>query len=207
MYRDIWSRIGGGWASGGTAPPIRPLGLEPLEPRLLLSADVTPAEPLSLLEVSVGEQVVLAELNDEDQGLQPPDVCIIAAYEVDGSAPDDTVTAEPISHEAGDVAPPVQTAAETSPVSVVVSAGAVESALAVVVDSEVSSVVFADEPAGPVGADPQVPVACSQVLPGDIRGPPEGFSTAVSSLLCGSCSTMGGSDGCDAGFTAGLRNQ
>jgi hypothetical protein len=76
----FWSWIRGQQGTGESVPPQAAPTLEPLEPRILLNADMLGIEPLRTLDVQSCEQVIQVDLNHQSETTDQSDSSLILSY-------------------------------------------------------------------------------------------------------------------------------
>ncbi len=157
MRRGMWSWLGektGVPVGANDYSPIRPAGapcFEPLEPRLLLNADLSTLQPLLTLNVPSPEQEIHVSLEQRDSDSQA------------GSSP--LLTIDVASAERIDQPASASLSSETPVASVECGVLAEET-------EADSSGITQDDSAAPVLSAQQDNVPASEALPIEIRGPP-----------------------------------
>jgi len=175
-------------------PPL----LEQLEPRLLLSADLLGAHPLTSLGTSLNEQAVLVNLNQKDDEIRQNDsslvlTCLASVGEADPSQADlsdgsltaaDTKDANPGGQPLEDILQPAQVNEAATGAFAGMPLRQVESAVQVVVESEGSAAPVGNESAGPIVSDRHDSIAGSDGFPIAARGPPAESCNSLSAFFC-----------------------
>ncbi len=161
MLKVLWNLVG---RTGGVAEEVQPAGpavFEPLEPRLLLSADLGVAQPLPS-EFASTDYAIHVDLNQRDD-LPQADVTPVLTLELEAGAetPDVCGQAEPAGTDSTIV--PVVSQATGEQVEYGITASA---------EASGSPVLFPDEQAGPAVPDQQDFALGSESPSVEIRGPP-----------------------------------
>jgi len=192
VWRRIWNRRGGAAGGKEIVHPQRPPTFEQLEPRLLLSADLTGIEPVLLPETTVSEHAIFVDF-DQEQANLPESLLTITAdstepvqpEEVDESQVDLKDGSSDGPEPLGDAARPAELgaslAADVGIQKTVLGASLGQVACVVQAESPSSGTCSQEESADPVVADQQDVIAASEASSIEIRGPPQVDSDSVSS--------------------------
>jgi hypothetical protein len=146
---NVWGWLRGERGARGETQPPCPPSLEPLEARLLLSADLIGTEIFASLQVSLRECAIDVDVDRQDQGIEEYDPCLILTYlasadetgpsqvaESGGSTPAGTEDDSSVGQPLDDTMQPVEANVGVTGTLVTTPLGQVESAVQIAADSD-----------------------------------------------------------------------
>ncbi len=171
MLKVLWNLVG---RVGGVAENVQPAGpaiFEPLEPRLLLNADLAGAQPLPS-ELASTDYAVHVDLSRQDDSPQVDVTSVLTlSLETDGGTPDVCGQAGPANTDSAVTSDLSQAVGDRVEYGVIASA-----------QTSGSSVSFQNEQAGPATPDQQDIALSSETPSIEIRGPPSPSCDSVNPL-------------------------
>jgi len=183
---SVWRWITGREGAAERVQPVRAPSFEPLEPRLLLDANLTDAQPLSCPVVTLDNQAIVIDLNREGAGSQESDSCVIAMLPM--SCGQASLAEQPDSSsqsEVSDLGPVGQDDATDSETDPTVDINLRTAGGSVVALDGAASEVLSDTPEGCAdrcncGDEPVTVQAPADAAP---RGPPVTGETTISQII------------------------
>jgi len=223
VRRSIWSWAGGRQSRGEKAQSERLPGLEPLEPRLLLSADLIGTPPLTTLDTGVNQQAIFVDLQEQNN---QPETSQPAIFTLELAPFTEAATPEQVGDATGDAGSSIQTEPDRVSLGVqmapVADSSSIETELgtnslpspsrpgSTEYDIETglsdSAILSPTEPAGPRVTDQQIDgMSSSETRPIEIRGPPDDGSCFTSTLSGNPYTLESESSGLTIGLDAPVR--